>query len=118
MAKLTKEEKQLLIFNRLAEELIKGLQTKIPKSSAFPPFGFGFDIIDSSNHGLMRIEYYREDQRMLRLGVYRKGTDRLYSNYLKTGTNEALITYLQDSCRIPEWLEAMNHLSAKVDDYF
>lgn len=115
---MTREEKQILVLDRLAEELLKGFPGKVPEKGDFAPFGFGFEIVDSPNHGLMRIENRNGNARMLRLGVHRKGSDRLYSNYLKTGTNEELIAYLRDPANIPQWLETVAHLSDKVDSFF
>lgn len=112
---LTDTEKQILVLNRVAEELRKGLGSLVPENGDFKPFGFTFDVYGTKHKGILRIEYKRGTGRMLRLCVLQKGTDRLHSNYLYTGTNPELDAYLKDPQTLPQWLSALQHLSTRAD---
>lgn len=115
---LTNQEKQTIVIKRVAEELVKGLRTQVPEKGIFKPYGFTFDVFGTENKGMMQVEYKSGADRMLKLGVLRKGTDRLYSHFLPRGTNQALIAYLEDPDNLPEWLTSIQHLSDSVDAYY
>lgn len=112
---LSDTEKQTLVLNRVAEELRKGFGSLVPENGDFKPFGFTFDVYGTQHKGFLRIEYKCGTDRMLRLCVLQKGTDRLHSNYLFTGTNPELDAYLQDPQTLPQWLSALQHLSTRAD---
>ena len=113
---LTNQEKQTIVMKRVAEELVKGLRTQVPEKGIFQPYGFHFDIFGTKNQGMMQVEYKSGADRMLKLGVFRKGTDRLYSHFLPRGTNQELIAYLEDPNSLTDWLDSIKHLSDTVDD--
>ena len=115
---LTSQEKQTIVMKRVAEELVKGLRTQIPEKGIFRPCGFTFDVYGTQNKGMMQVEYKSGADRMLKLGVLRKGTDRFYSHFLPSGTNQELIAYLGDPNSLTEWLDSIKHLSDSVDDYW
>ena len=115
---LTNQEKQTIVMRRVAEELVKGLRTQVPEKGIFKSYGFRFDVYGTKNAGMMQVEYKSGDQRMLHLGVLRKGTDRLYSHFLPRGTNQDLIAYLENPDNLSEWLESIQHLSDQADDYW
>ena len=115
---LTNQEKQRLVMERLAEELVKGLRTRIPEKGIFKPYGFRFDVYGTKNVGMMQVEYKSGADRILKLGVLREGTDRLYSNFLPSGTNQDLIAYLENPDNLSDWLTSIQHLSDTVDAYY
>ena len=52
----------------------------------------------------------------LQLGVYRKGSNRLYSNFMPAAAAEEMIRYLRDPASHAQWLEQIAQLSDRVDD--
>ena len=115
---LSNQEKQTIVMERVAEELVKCLRSQIPEKGIFRPYGFTFDVYGTENKGMMQVEYKSGADRMLKLGVLRKGTDRFYSHFLPSGTNQDLIAYLEDPNSLTDWLDSIKHLSDRVDDYW
>ena len=97
---------------------MKGLSNQIPEKGIFRPYGFTFDVYGTQNKGMMQVEYKCGADRMLKLGVLREGTDRLYSHFLPSGTNQELIAYLEAPNSLSDWLDSIKHLSDSVDNYW
>lgn len=108
------EKIMLAVGNHLAEHI----ERSVPITIAFQPHICRFDICESENEGMMRLSYHVPGELSLQLGVFRKGTDRLYSNYLPSAAAEDMIRYLRDSASHRDWLDAIAQLSQKVDDFW
>lgn len=85
---------------------------------AFEPYTVGFPVRNGKNKGVMRLAYCAPGTVSLQLGVFRKGTDRLYSNYLFKGTAEEMLRYVRDEAKHKGWMESADHLSKSVDDFW
>lgn len=114
----TSREKQILVLEKVAEEMVKHLKTAVPPSGIFRPYGFRFEIYGTKNMGMMQVEYKSGQERMVQLGVFRKDTDRLFSHFLPSGTNAQLIAYFEEPANVEQWMESIRHLSEKADGYW
>ena len=115
---MTNEEKQQKVAQTLGDYLAEQLEKNLPVTIAFKPCGLRFDVYGTENEGMMNLKYNAPGEVRLQLGIYRKGTDRLYSNFLPAKSAEDMIFYLKASATHKEWLEQIKHLSDCVDDYW
>ena len=115
---MTSEEKKQNLVKVLGNALAEHLEQNGPVTTTFKPFYVQFPVIDTNNEGRMQLTYSAPGQVRLQLGIYRKGTDRLYSNFMPARTAEEMIRYLRDPAAHQEWLEQIAHLSEKVDEYW
>lgn len=68
---------------------------------------------------IFSVPRYAKERYALQVGALRRGTDRFYSNYLQQGEDvQAIRAYLQQESVEAEWVEALQHLSDKVDDFW
>ena len=107
---MKKEEQKQNLVTVLGNTLAEHLEKNGPVTATFAPFLVRFPVIDTENAGMMKLTYNAPGNVRLQLGVYRRGTDRLYSNFM--------IRYLRDPASHREWLEQIDHLSESVDDYW
>lgn len=115
---MTNMERQKKVAEALGEYLAEHLEKNIPLTIAFRPFALRFDVYGTENEGTMKLAYSGPGQVRLQLGIYRKGTDRLYSHFMPARSAEDMIRYLKDPATHQEWLEQIQHLSDSVDDYW
>lgn len=115
---MTKEEKKQNLVTVLGNALAEHLEKNGPVTAAFAPFWVRFPVIDTENDGMMKLTYNAPGNVRLQLGVYRKGTDRLYSHFMPAAPAEEMIRYLRDPASHREWLEQITQLSESVDDYW
>ena len=115
---MTNEEKQQKVAQTLGDYLAEQLENNLPVTIAFKPCGLRFDVYGTENEGMMNLKYNAPGEVRLQLGIYRKGTDRLYSNFLPAKSAEDMIFYLKAPATHKEWLEQIKHLSDCVDDYW
>ena len=80
---------------------------------------FGIPGTKNEARVIFSVPRYARERYALQVGALRKGTDRFYSNYLKQGDDvQAIRDYLQQESAEVEWLEALQHLSDSVDDFW
>lgn len=115
---MTNAEKQNKVAEALGKYLAEYLEKNSPVTIAFKPYSLRFDVYGTQNEGMMKLAYNAPGEVRLQLGIYRKGTDRLYSNFLPVAAQEEMILYLRDPASHQEWLEQIKHLSDSVDDYW
>lgn len=111
-------EQQEKIMRAVGDHLAEHIERSVPVTIAFKPCICRFDICESENEGMMRLSCHAPGELSLQLGVFRKGTDRLYSNYLPSAAAEDMIRYLRDSASHRDWSDAIAQLSRKVDDFW
>ena len=115
---MTYAEKQYEVVKVVGEYLVEQMEKNGPVTVLFRPCGIRFDVYGTENEGMMKLTYNAPGEVRLQLGIYRKGTDRLYSNFMPALGTEEMIRYLQDPAVHQEWLEQIKHLSDSVDDYW
>lgn len=112
------EEKKRKLMAVLGNALAEHLEKNGPVTAAFTPFWVRFPVSGTKNEGMMQLTYKAPGELRLQLGVYRKGSNRLYSNYLPDAAAEEMIRCLRDPATHRVWLEQIAHLSDSVDDYW
>ena len=115
---MKKEEQKQNLATVLGNALAEHLEKNGPVTATFAPFCVRFPVIDTENDGMMKLTYNTPGNVRLQLGVYRRGTDRLYSNFMPAASEEEMIRYLRDPASHREWLKQIDHLSESVDDYW
>lgn len=115
---MTYEEKKQNLVKVLGNALAERLEKNCPITAAFTPYCVQFPVIGTKNEGRLQLTYKDPGQVLLQLGVYRKGTNRLYSHFLPASTGEEMIRYLRDPASHQDWLEQIRQLSDSVDDYW
>ena len=111
-------EMQRMVNEGLGNFVADQLEKNLPVTASFRGCGLRFEVCGTENEGMIKLEYYAPGQVYGQLGVYRKGTDRMYSNFISAVTAEEMIRYLRDPATHREWLEQISHLSESVDDYW
>ena len=115
---MTNAGKQQKVAEKLGDYLAEHLEKNLPVTIVFPVCRLRFEVYGTENEGVMNLKYNAPGQVRLQLGIYRKGTDRLYSNFFPAMAAEEMIRYLRDPAAHQEWIEQIKHLSASVDDYW
>lgn len=115
---MTTVEKQIKVNEALGNYMAEQLEKNMPVTAAFRGCGIQFEICDTKNQGLMKLEYHSPGKVYGQLGIYRKGTDRMCSNFIPAATADEMICYLRDPATHQEWLEQIQHLSCKVDNFW
>lgn len=115
---MTNAEKQSTVMRKVGDHLAEYLEKNHEVTAAFKPCRVTFDVYGTENRGMMQLTHIAAGELSLQLGVFRAGTDRLYSNFIYTAAVDEMIRYLRspESCR--EWMEPIKHLSDRVDDYW
>lgn len=112
------EMKMQELMETVGEVMAEYIEANVPPSAVFKTQGFRFDVYGTRNEGILQVSYKGPGECSLRLGVYRAGTDRLFSNFLPSGSNEELVRYLKDPASHAEWLKLVKGLSDKADDFW
>ena len=115
---MTNVEKQKKVAEGMGDYLAQHIQKNLPITIGFKPYGLNFDVYGTKNKGTMQLTHRVNGVLGLQLGIFRKGTDRLYSNYLPSAPAEEMIRYLNDPASHQEWLTQIKHLSDSVDDFW
>lgn len=78
-----------------------------------------FSVYREVNRGrfLLAPSSARPGERLLRVGVFRKGSDRVVEHFISTGSDEETLAYLNDPDNLPEWAEELADLERSVDEY-
>lgn len=97
-----------LLTDWLREDMAQGKRRS--RSVTFPAPG-------KENTGRLSLEN-NQDKRYLRLGVFRKGTDRLIEHFISTGSNEETLDYIADPGRFSDWAAQLEELARKSDRYW
>lgn len=117
--KRTLEEQWRFLSGRVAEVMTERIHNEIPESGDFKTFSVSFQIPSTNNTGYMFIEPSltgTPEQRRLRIGVCRKGDDKLHSYYLLHDTTERIAEYLQSDKIVKVLIENFQVLSDRVDN--
>jgi len=119
--KLTNEEKMNILIPKCMEVLDNIAEREVPENGKFIRVYVNFDIPGTPNEGILAITHddkNPKDMRVLSLGVHHKNSDRMISNFLKTGTKKEISDLLKDRDNFSRLIEMTNHLSDRTDDYY
>ena len=118
--RITDHEK--FMMEKMGDYLAHYVETSSPVTLDFQPKTIYFEIDDTENYGILTVaRNVAEDnslQLRLQLGALRKGTDRLYSNFLPATDAQEMIRQLRDPAAHARWMEQIRQLSDSVDDYW
>ena len=119
---MTNQEKQHKLVGALGDYIARYVEENSPVTRAFQPLGLTIEVCGTENLAMLKIarDAAQNDSLQLRLqlGVLRKGTDRLYSNFLPAADAQETIRQLRDPVVHARWLEQIKQLSDSVDDYW
>lgn len=116
---MTDAEKTRALIEKSAGLLAQRIRDDVPETGKFKTYFYTFDIPGTQNEGYLSVEYWEPrgpEQRGVRLGAFRSGTNMLVSYYMKVGTNAELIAYLEDPETPEDWCAQIRKLSDSVDD--
>ena len=119
---MTNQEKQRKLVEALGNYIARYVEENSPITLRFQPYGLTIEVCDTENLAMLKVsrDAVRDDSLQLRLqlGVVRKGTDRLYSNFMSAADAQETVRILRDPAAHAQWLEQIKHLSDSVDDYW
>ena len=119
---MTNQEKQQKLVEALGDYIARYVEENSPVTRGFQPYGLSIDVCGTENLAMLKVarDAAQRDSLQLRLqlGVVRKGTDRLYSNFMSAADAQKTIRILRDPASHEQWLEQIKHLSESVDDYW
>ena len=119
---MSDQEKRRKLMEKVGDYIAQYLEEKGPVTQDFQPYPLYFEISNTENIGLLKVarDAARDNSLQLRLqlGVFRKGTDRLSSNFLPAADAQEMIRRLRDPAVHMQWLEQVQQLSDSVDDYW
>ena len=119
---MTDHEKQYKLVEALGDYIARYVEENSPVTRGFRPHGLSIDVCGTENLAMLKVarDAAQRDSLQLRLqlGVVRKGTDRLYSNFMSAADAQKTIRILRDPASHEQWLEQIKHLSDSVDDYW
>ena len=119
---MTNQEKQHRLVEALGDYIARYVEENSPVTRGFQPYGLNIEVCGTENLAMMMVsrDAARDGSLQLRLqlGVVRKGTDRLYSNFLSAADAQETVRILRDPVSHAQWLEQIAQLSEKVDDYW
>lgn len=119
---MTNQEKQRKLVEALGDYIARYVEENSPITLGFRPYGLTIEVCGTENVAMMNVSRdaaHRDSlQLRLQLGVFRKGTDRLYSNFLSAADAQETVRILRDPTSHAQWLEQIKHLSESVDNYW
>ena len=119
---MTNQEKQHKLVEALGDYIARYVEENSPVTLAFRPYGLTIEVCGTENLAMLKVsrDAARNDSLQLRLqlGVVRKGTDRLYSNFMPVADAQETVRILRDPASHAQWLEQIKQLSDSVDDYW
>ena len=119
---MTDQKKQRKLVEALGDYIARYVEENIPVTRGFQPYSLSIEICGTENMAILKVarDAAQPDSMQLRLqlGVLRRGTDRLYSNFMSAADAQETVRILRDPASHAQWLEQMGHLSDSVDDYW
>ena len=119
---MTNQEKQRKLVEALGDYIAQYVEKNRPITHVFQPYGLTIEVCGTQNLAMLKVSldaaHPETLQLRLQLGVVRKGTDRLYSNFMLAADAQETVRILRDPATHTQWLEQIKHLSDSVDDYW
>lgn len=82
------------------------------------PYYVSFDIPGTKNEAILHIDGMNDSEVIFRLDVLRKGTQQVYSHYLKSCPHSRVISYVFVTNDRDDVYNSVIGLSRKVDEYW
>ena len=119
---MTNQEKQQKLVEALSDYVARYVEENSPVTRGFQPYGLTIEVCGTENLAMLKVARDAAQldslQLRLQLGVVRRGTDRLYSNFMPAADALETVQMLRDPATYEQWLEQIKHLSDSVDDYW
>ena len=119
---MTDQEKQRKLVEALGDYIARHVEENCPVTRGFQPYGLTIEVCGTKNLAMLKVDrdavQHDSLQLRLQLGVVRKGTDRLYSNFMPAADAQETVRILRDPASHTQWLEQIKHLSDSVDDFW
>lgn len=119
--KRTPEEQFRFLAGRVAELMVQRIQNEVPQRGNFGNLSVSFIVPETKNKAVLMIEDSltgTSEQRRLRIGAIREGTDYFRSNYLMHDTNENIIKYLERDDIVEQLVSCYKMHSDKLNEEF
>lgn len=114
---MANQEKQRKLVEALSDYIARYVEENSPVTLAFRPYCLTIEVCGTENLAMLKVARDAAQHDSLQLGVVRKGTDRLYSNFMPAADAQEVVQILRDPATHAQWLEQIKHLSDSVDDY-
>lgn len=119
---MTNQEKQRKLVEALGDYVARYVEENSPVTRTFRPYALSIDVCGTNNLAMLKVSldavHPETLQLRLQLGVVRRGTDRLTSNFMPATDARETVRILRDPDSHDQWLEQIKHLSNSVDDYW
>lgn len=105
---------------KVMEFFMKKMREEMPKTGAFRPISVSYMIPGTANAAVFQIESIstEPDKRIFKVFVVRRGEDRAYNHFFKSGENAVIWEYFENKAVVNEIVESVRELSKSVDDYY
>ena len=119
---MTNQEKQCKLVEALGDYVARYVEENSPITRGFQPYSLSIEVCGTKNLAILKVsrDAAQRDSLQLRLqlSVVRRGTDRLYSNFMPAADAQEIVRILRDPATHAQWLGQIKHLSDSVDDYW
>ncbi len=116
--KMTDEEVLKEYIKEATQYLAKGGERMVPENGKYTPYSVFVEVKGTSNIARVAIEHDPLDpktQRLINIGVYKNGSNKIYSRYPISGTKKEILEYLKSKKSQDEIYNHIIELSDKVN---
>ena len=116
-----KEEQTEFVIGVVLEAMAKRIEYEVPENGKFNKLSVSCNVPETSNKAMLAIEcdaLEPKNSRRLSVGVRRKTSDRVISNYILKGTKKEILDYVKNPDNREEIIKTVNNLSESVDNYY
>ena len=109
------EEMQNILFTAVLNHVKEQARTKLPEKGIFGKFGIGFILPHDTFHGFLQIKYGQEpEKRVVDIGVYEEGSNRVVRNFLFFDSSKAVRDWLEAEETVKQLKNTALHLRQKA----
>ncbi len=118
--KLNDDQKLDKLIEGVQEYIAEHGERQIPENGKFSSrVGLFFDIPGTQNEAVLSVSHDEVDpknQRRFSVGVRKRNSDKVTSEFLAKGTKKEILDYVKDKSNYPAIKKAVLELSKHVDD--
>ena len=109
-----------LAIGKAMEYVADKMKKQLEENNRLGKSGIFMELEGSQNVGLLAVEQSAREpeKKVLSVRAVRKGTDYSIMHYIKTGSMEEIIAYLENGENVQELYQSLTQLSAALDDRF